>query len=313
MSSHTQQFGGEHTDEKLKILRLYLDYFTTVLKNQPSASQPFQLFYVDPFCGAGYWEPRGEDSEREGSPLIALSIDERPFDELIFNDSDPENVSSLKSIVDQNYTDRTVRLSVEPVDEFVDRVSPNLSKAIHPNIRGVIFLDPFATQLGWSSVEKIAGTQTLDVLLLFPRQALARSSPNRLRRGEDHRFQSVLTHVFGDESWRQLYDDEFIREFDAVRAQAGDQTPTLFDLAEIEPNPEYEFRAHTSAISYLYREKLSTVFAGVSETHAVLTSNGTPIFEVHFAVSNPSRNAQVLAQRGANYILRNFRNVQIQD
>ena len=77
-------------------------------------------------------------------------------------------------------------------------------------------------------------------------------------------------------------------------------------LSQIQPNIGDEFRAHASAISYLYRERLKTVFTEVSDTFAVLGSQGPPLFEVHFAVSNPSKAARSLAKRGAEHILRNY-------
>ncbi|MDE0205517.1 MAG: three-Cys-motif partner protein TcmP [Candidatus Tectomicrobia bacterium] len=41
------RFGGPWTQEKLDILRRYLDAYTTALKNQP-----FTLTYIDAFAGA---------------------------------------------------------------------------------------------------------------------------------------------------------------------------------------------------------------------------------------------------------------------
>ena len=80
------EFGGEHTDEKLKILMLYLDFFTQVLKARPSPNNPFKLAYVDPFCGNGHSQTAGDPRVRDGSALIALDIDDRPFDDFYFND-----------------------------------------------------------------------------------------------------------------------------------------------------------------------------------------------------------------------------------
>ena len=49
MTNTTQnQFGGPWTQEKLGILKKYLDAYTTALKNQQ-----FCLLYIDAFAGAG--------------------------------------------------------------------------------------------------------------------------------------------------------------------------------------------------------------------------------------------------------------------
>ena len=48
----SSSFGGPWTQEKLEILRRYLNAYTDVLKKQP-----FKLTYVDAFAGAGLLEP----------------------------------------------------------------------------------------------------------------------------------------------------------------------------------------------------------------------------------------------------------------
>ena len=48
MRSANRGFGGPWTEEKLAILKKYLDTYTTVLKNQP-----FRLIYIDAFAGTG--------------------------------------------------------------------------------------------------------------------------------------------------------------------------------------------------------------------------------------------------------------------
>ena len=308
-----QQFGGEHTDEKLKILRLYLDFFTQVLKASPSASNPFKLAYVDPFCGNGHWQSAGDPRIRDGSPLIALNIDNRPFDEFYFNDITEENVTTLREIISTLHPDRSVNYDSESSDAFLSKLCPMLRKSDNPDVRGVVFLDPFATQVSWVSIEAIARTQTLDLILLFPLSALTRSTPLRHERKQKHQFESTLGRVFGDRSWERLYDVDFNEWYEANRSTEAPKNPRLFDMDEIEPNPTYEFRAHASAISYLYRERLKTVFSEVSNTFAVLGSQGSPLFEVHFAVSNPSKPARSLAKRGAEHILRNYKDVQIKD
>ena len=43
--------------------------------------------------------------------------------------------------------------------------------------RGVLFLDPFATEVEWSTIEKIAGFKALDTWILFPVSAITRMMP----------------------------------------------------------------------------------------------------------------------------------------
>ena len=87
-------FGGQWTVEKLDILRSYLDAYTTTLKNQP-----FKLMYVDAFAGTGDISPRPADDDArafiDGSARLAIDIDNRPFDRLIFVEKDTQRYNQL--------------------------------------------------------------------------------------------------------------------------------------------------------------------------------------------------------------------------
>jgi len=55
-----QRFGGDWTEQKLRVLQEYLTAYITALKDQP-----FKLAYIDAFAGTGYRHSRldvdGED------------------------------------------------------------------------------------------------------------------------------------------------------------------------------------------------------------------------------------------------------------
>ena len=100
-------FGGPWTQQKLNILRGYLEAYTTLMKEKPSKERPFRLIYVDAFAGGGLWSPKsgytedvyGEARElHKGSPLIALDVKDKPFDKLVFVEKDPLRSESLKRI-----------------------------------------------------------------------------------------------------------------------------------------------------------------------------------------------------------------------
>lgn len=88
-----QPFGGAWTKEKLAVLAAYLDAYTTALKNQH-----FDLVYLDAFAGNGYWRPKASDSVYDGSPRIALKIDDKPFDKVVLIEKDPANCDSLRAL-----------------------------------------------------------------------------------------------------------------------------------------------------------------------------------------------------------------------
>lgn len=43
--------------------------------------------------------------------------------------------------------------------------------------RGLLFLDPYATQVNWATLENVAQTKSIDVWYLFPFSALERMLP----------------------------------------------------------------------------------------------------------------------------------------
>ena len=95
------RFGGRWTEQKLEILRHYLDAYTTALKNQP-----FILHYVDGFAGAGsYNESANEYAEfyefRDGSARIALEIGDKPFDELVFIEKGADSAEALLTLTNE--------------------------------------------------------------------------------------------------------------------------------------------------------------------------------------------------------------------
>ena len=95
-------FGGDWTDDKLRILEGYLKAYTTALKEQN-----FRLLYVDAFAGTGYVNVGSEDlaqgklltSENgwdneaanvlKGSARRAIEVDDRPFDYFLFVELNP--------------------------------------------------------------------------------------------------------------------------------------------------------------------------------------------------------------------------------
>ena len=92
------RFGGPWTQEKLEILSAYLDAYTTALKNRG-----FTLTYVDAFAGAGSYVESGDTYAdfhelRRGSAQIALAIEDRPFDRLVFIEKETNAASALQEL-----------------------------------------------------------------------------------------------------------------------------------------------------------------------------------------------------------------------
>ena len=259
-------FGGQWTEEKLDILRGYLDAYTTVLKKQP-----FSLVYLDAFAGEGLWSPgAGYSSEEygdfievhEGSPLIALGVRDRQFDRLVFVEKDGKRAESLRSRVNE-YPNRVVKVVEDDANDAIPRFCDELGEYE----RAVAFLDPFATEVSWDAVTRIAETERIDCWVLFPRGAIARMMP---RRDEPTpALMDRLDHIFGGrEHWEGLY---------RPSAQLS-----LFD-----DGPRRE-RPGSQVIADRYKERLESVFTRVAPTRRTLTnSKNSPMFELFFGAGNP--------------------------
>ena len=274
-------FGGEWTRQKLEILRRYLDAYTTVLKDQP-----FNLIYVDAFAGAGVWSPDstydisdyGEYREIvEGSATIALNITDKSFDRLIFIEKSSERSMSL-SILRDNYPGRDIQVFSEDANVAL----PRFCEQMGDFDRAVVFLDPFATQVDWSTVEAVAETRKIDCWILFPLMAIARMMP--IEQEPTPALSAQLDRIFGShEHWQTLY-----------------RPPLQSDMFDSDPGLQRS--SGSEQIAESYRTRLESVFASVAPTRRTFrNSTNSPIFDLFFAASNPVGAGPAI--RIANHIL----------
>lgn len=287
-----QMFGGEWTEEKLGILREYLDAYTQALKNQP-----FRLLYMDAFAGSGY-RAAGADSAMplfpeledeaaqgflDGSPRIALQI-ARPFDQYVFIEKSPEQADALRGLREE-FSEFAERIKVISGDCNVE--IPRICRTVDwRSVRSVLFLDPFGMQLEWNTMEAVAGTGTIDLWVLFPVSAVNRLLPNDgdIPAGWEKRLDSV----FGTNSWRG--------EFYSEGGDAG--------LLPDEPDRLQKVCSMEGILDY-YLSRLQTIFPRVADNPRWLYNrSGTPLFVLCFAMANSGRRAQDVAMRIADYILR---------
>ena len=275
-----RSFGGPWTQEKLQILSLYLDKYTTALKNQR-----FRLIYVDAFAGEGTWLPGSAytadyDDFRElhrGSPRIALETRDKPFDKLILVEKDPQRCQTLGELRSE-YPGRDIEILNEDANAALPAFCPNLKE----NDRAVVFLDPFATEVSWHMVKGLARTQKVDCWILFPLSAIARMMPRENEPSPE--LANRLDWIFGGrEHWQILYSAStqmsfFEEEFGQKRV--GD----------------------SRQIALQYRKRLESIFAQVAPSGRVLrNAKNSPIFQLVFAASNPK--GAPIAVRIARHII----------
>ena len=278
-------FGGDWTSKKLEILRRYLDAYTTALKEQPSKERPFNLIYVDAFAGEGAWKPGKEYDRdygdfrtlRQGSPQIALKIRDKAFDRFLFIERDPQRCESLQRLGCE-FPNRNIKI----VNGDANTALPEFCRRLGKFDRAVVFLDPFATEVAWETVEVIAQTEKIDCWILFPLMAITRMMPNKSE--PPPALAKHLDRVFGNrEHWQSLYG------------------PPL-QLSLFGDEPSQERHGGSEAIADRYRKRLESVFAKVAPTRRTLVnSKDSPLFDLYFAASNPIGAGPAL--RIANHIL----------
>jgi three-Cys-motif partner protein len=148
-----------------------------------------EYVYVDAFAGPGEHvirrrskseTPQGvpplfpntqqADVERQefvdGSPRVALSI-EHPFTRYVFVELNPARAERLRAL-QAKFPDRTIHVRETDCNEYIREKLVNRSKNFWSTRRAVVFLDPFGMQVPWETVEGLASTGAVEVIINFP-------------------------------------------------------------------------------------------------------------------------------------------------
>ena len=266
MTDIVTSYGGDATLEKLDAIERYGDAYTTALKNTE-----FTLHYIDAFAGSGIVRIKeGAAAEQivPGSAIRALDINDRPFDRLLFIERNTGNVAALKRIVDERGDDNRVEVVQGDANEHLRRFCVGLRRYEQRMHRALVFVDPFGTQVNWTTVEALAESERCDVLMLIPLMAVRRLVKRDGFPDEQHAV--ALTRIFGDEeAWRNLYTHTDGGAFSA---------PGFREIVQ------------------LYVKRLETVFVRVVDPERTLgASSDRSMFTLLFAASN-ERGATVAAR-----------------
>lgn len=280
------EFGGIWTRKKLEILEAYLKFYVTALKNKG-----FTLHYADAFAGTGSHDPVTEDGQDllvpyddfRGSVLTALDV-EPGFSKFHFNDLNPEHVRELKKIRDE-HPHKNIHVYEKDANQFV----PEFCAGLQKSDRAVLFLDPYSTQLDWSTLKHVATSGKVDLWLLFPLSVILRMTP---RDGSKVRpeWKSTLDRLLGTDAWEATL-------YKPVEA------PMMDDLfGDPDPTPTAE-RVNTVELERWVTSRLRDLFSYAAPPRQ-LNNKGKPLFLFYFAVSNKSPKAWQLADRAASHIIK---------
>ena len=265
-----QKFGGDWTVVKLDKVEEYLAAYTTALKRKK-----FNLCYIDAFAGNGAVQLNDLEST-DGSALRALKY---PFDKYYYYDKSAINCRKLEALCKQ-FPEKDTNVVCCNSNEVLQDI--NSINWYANRWRGVVFLDPYAMDLFWDSLECIARTRAFDVWYLFPLSALVR---NLRRDGQiDEATRDTLTRFLGTNTW---FDDLY--KFNPQMS--------FFDDTE-----DY-FRIGIEGVIGYVLNRLSTLFT-VSKDYLILrNSKESPLFLLCFMISNQNTAAIDLSMRIAGHIL----------
>ncbi|MBI5722647.1 MAG: three-Cys-motif partner protein TcmP [Planctomycetes bacterium] len=283
-----QLFGGDWTEQKLNILAGYLRAYNNALKKQP-----FTRVYIDAFAGTGYRQRSRkliacpgifqdiEESDAQmflkGSAKLALEVDP-PFNKYVFVESDPEKVAELE-LLKKSHPDKAGNVEIVQGDanKYVQKYCKNMTSMM----RAVVFLDPFATQVEWTTIEAIARTKAIDVWILFPLMAANRLLANDPAKA----FRAPLDRIFGTQDW--------FEQFYCTHKEADIFGQSLETVQK---------KCNFDSIGKFYLKRLETIFAKVAPKPRIFcNSRGTPLFQLFFAVGN--KNGAPIAVNIANHLL----------
>lgn len=289
-------FGGNWTDQKLDVLRSYLTFFTTALRNQN-----FQLLYIDGFAGSGGRtierilaresplfgiENQSERIDAPGSARIALETNP-PFHRMVLNERHGKRFLALKKLCADHPGIEVDLLQGDANDAIIDLCRSTVWRgpgAPGRGIRAVLFLDPYGMNLRFSTLEAIAATQAIDVWYLFPLSGVYRQASKDGRKLTPYKRASI-TRILGTDKWEiEFYSKNKINDL------FGD-------------NSEHYRSADVEAIELYVKKRLMSVFPKVTDPLTLKMDNGAPLFSLFFAMSNPDPRALGLALKGANHIL----------
>lgn len=282
----SQKFGGDWTAKKLNIFTSYLDAYLIALQNQK-----FKKIYIDAFAGTGEIETSDGEAYLAGSAKRALSAEKR-FDHYYFIESDESKASELEHMIDTEFPHlkRFTTVYRGDANEKLGKIINDIDWRFN---RGLLFLDPYATQVDWATLERVAGTKSIDVWYLFPFSALNRMLPKNGKYGS---WENTIDRLLGDNSWRT----EFYKK---------DPQLSLFDLGVIDGGEEEDRLVKDASLEHIKEyiiSRLETTFPCVSNNPRIFkNSKESTMFLFCFAISNESVAAQRLALRIAEHILKN--------
>jgi len=276
MAAH--EFGGEWTDQKLRILDDYLTAYCAIFERNERA-RFFDTIYVDAFAGSGLIEPRGRSGTTENlfaefaepdavrflQGSAARAIQHR-FGRYIFIEKSPARIAELEAL--KGRSTNAERISIRQGDANA-RLLKFVEATDWQKTRAVVFLDPYGMQVDWETIRRLGQTKAVDLWLLFP---LGQAVMRLLQRAKEPppEWQTALDRIFGTHDWIERF---YVTEPEADFFESDRvSTRRIADSAQVS--------------SYMI-ERLESAFEAVAQQPGILwNSQNSPLYLFCFAAAN---------------------------
>jgi three-Cys-motif partner protein len=230
---------------------LYVDAFAgpglSRIRTNSKASEPAGLFGPDPESD------KAETEFLKGSPRVALDIT-HPFSSYLFIERDSQRIRELL-LIKAEYAGKR-QINVQEGDANATLRGWLESGIVWQHHRAVVFLDPFGMQVPWSTVESLAGTRAIEVLINFP---LGMAVQRLLTRSGEipEGWQTTLDTFFGSLEWRKIAYEEDQDLFGSKTRKVKDAGTRLLEW---------------------YRGRLRQAFGHVSTARLIKNTHGNPLY-----------------------------------
>ena len=208
----------------------------------------------------------------KGSPRVALDL-KNPFDRYVFIEKNPKRLTELEAIKAEYGDTRNIDIRLGDANEvLLEILSSGFSKRTH---RAYIFLDPFGIQVPWSTIEALAATEAIEVMINFPLgMAIRRMMPHSADVPQG--WSISLDTFFGSPDWRQ-------HAYEETTDLAGQRIVKFVD----------------SEVRLLkwYQNRLKLIFGFVSEAQLITNTRGGRLYYLIWA------GPRAEGLKGANHIL----------
>lgn len=192
-----------HTEEKLTLLKKYLEGYVIATKNAK------ERYYIDALAGDGQCEIQIPNSTQprtvDGSPLIAMNL--KPgFTKCFFIEIDKEKVETLSKLL-KGFPRNRYNIKEGDCNFVIDEILSEIP-LIAPCFA---FLDPEGFEVNWTTIEKIAtykrdSKTKIELFILFPYNiAITRLLPLNSEKFDEEKATSVFNRILPDYSWIDVY------------------------------------------------------------------------------------------------------------